>query len=681
MPSATYESSIDLGLGSTPRIDESFNPELYQELLDLHSALEKIADLTPGTGATAPPVTYNFATVAIMVAATNLSVGDFCTVDAYTGANNSGVLFFEVVAAATGTDDGGRFIDLNTHQARANFSIGFYTVEQWGADGDGATAAQDVPIQAAIDYVESVGGGLLRALGASYLIDNTIVINDHYVEFLGQGLGIGPHNVGSLEFVTMLLWNGAVNGTIMQVTAVSGGANQNLRGCGVRSIFFDGNFAGDTADIGLEILSHSYGVFDNLFFTDFLDVGLHTDVVATLGEATDTGQNHFRNISCRFFNTTGTFMKLDGDASGNTSYNLFENIVGQIDDGDGLDFINADNNTFITTRISRAGGGTGNGIIFRAGPTVTQTGRYNNFIHWFAQDNIAEGTDVDTFPSHDNNMLLADIGNAAQAPVLGTGATVWESTMQGVQLDSRLVSVGIGDSHANAITAQGLITSESALIYNTSSNHIRLANGTETWGVNIDAAQGDFRLVRVAGTGNIQVPAGITVDGRDISVDGTKLDTVETNAKDDQSAAEVSFSATGTISSTDVQAAIAELDTEKLALAGGTMTGTLIGSNSSDQYRVKAGTDEWGINISSSNLRVNRIGGAGKISLQQVVDTTESYQVDGTQVVKNRSTGWTSPTGTQTRTGFATATVTTEVLAQHVHALIDDLIVHGMIGT
>ena len=38
-------------------------------------------------------------------------------------------------------------------------------------------------------------------------------------------------------------------------------------------------------------------------------------------------------------------------------------------------------------------------------------------------------------------------------------------------------------------------------------------------------------------TGNITVSG--TVDGRDVSVDGTKLDTIETNAKDDQTAAEI----------------------------------------------------------------------------------------------------------------------------------------------
>ena len=50
---------------------------------------------------------------------------------------------------------------------------------------------------------------------------------------------------------------------------------------------------------------------------------------------------------------------------------------------------------------------------------------------------------------------------------------------------------------------------------------------------------------------------------------------VEDNAAADQTAAEVTSTATGTISATDVQSAIAELESEKLGLVGGTLTGVL----------------------------------------------------------------------------------------------------------
>lgn len=52
----------------------------------------------------------------------------------------------------------------------------------------------------------------------------------------------------------------------------------------------------------------------------------------------------------------------------------------------------------------------------------------------------------------------------------------------------------------------------------------------------------------------------------------------------------------------------------------------------------------------------------------------------GVSVLNARRTGWTAPTGTATRTTFATSTVTTAQLAERVKALIDDLITHGLIG-
>lgn len=68
--------------------------------------------------------------------------------------------------------------------------------------------------------------------------------------------------------------------------------------------------------------------------------------------------------------------------------------------------------------------------------------------------------------------------------------------------------------------------------------------------------------------GNDIITGSGTVDGRDVSADGTKLDTIETNAKDDQLASEVPFSPAGNISSSNVQAAVEELDAEKQPLDG-----------------------------------------------------------------------------------------------------------------
>lgn len=55
-------------------------------------------------------------------------------------------------------------------------------------------------------------------------------------------------------------------------------------------------------------------------------------------------------------------------------------------------------------------------------------------------------------------------------------------------------------------------------------------------------------------------------------------------------------------------------------------------------------------------------------------------QINGTQVVGARITGWAAATGTAARTTFDTASVTLPDLAERVKALIDDLSAHGLIG-
>jgi hypothetical protein len=80
-----------------------------------------------------------FETVAAMVASTSLSVGDHVRTLGYTAIGDGGGNEYDIVAAATGTDDGGSYIDLATHQAKGLFPGGVYNVKQWGAVGDGVT--------------------------------------------------------------------------------------------------------------------------------------------------------------------------------------------------------------------------------------------------------------------------------------------------------------------------------------------------------------------------------------------------------------------------------------------------------------------------------------------------------------------------------------------------------------
>lgn len=89
---------------------------------------------------------------------------------------------------------------------------------------------------------------------------------------------------------------------------------------------------------------------------------------------------------------------------------------------------------------------------------------------------------------------------------------------------------------------------------------------------------------------------------------------------------------------------------------------------------------EWGINVQAStgDLRLTRTVGSG------IVQVNGGLGVGGTKVIGTRKTGWSTATGTPTRTSFDTATVTLAQLAERVKALIDDLhgtAGHGLIGT
>lgn len=84
------------------------------------------------------------------------------------------------------------------------------------------------------------------------------------------------------------------------------------------------------------------------------------------------------------------------------------------------------------------------------------------------------------------------------------------------------------------------------------------------------------------------------------------------------------------------------------------------------------------------NILINNTTGTERLSVTgniQLTEATDSYKVGTNNVVGSRKTGWAAPTGTATRTTFATSSVTTEQLAERVKALIDDLTSHGLIGT
>lgn len=124
-----------------------------------------------------------FATIAAMTAASPVAldgvvvvpaVGMIMAVQDYATGSNSGVLLGEVVAAATGTPDGGSFIDLdNGLQWKQIFNSGQISVKAFGATGDGTTD-DTAAVNATGDYCDTVNNAIVYWPTSRYLITDTI---------------------------------------------------------------------------------------------------------------------------------------------------------------------------------------------------------------------------------------------------------------------------------------------------------------------------------------------------------------------------------------------------------------------------------------------------------------------------------------------------------------------------
>jgi hypothetical protein len=140
-------------------------------------------------------------------------------------------------------------------------------------------------------------------------------------------------------------------------------------------------------------------------------------------------------------------------------------------------------------------------------------------------------------------------------------------------------------------------------------------------------------------------------------------------------------------------------------VAGGSDIGIQVDANASDTFIFNPSMSSVGTGIVNNGLRTRVIGGrldvvtplsgsnrpemvavgmpdggGGRFSRTAIGNgsAVDVFGMNGVTPVVKRS-GWTAATGTPTRTTFVTSTVTTAQLAEHVKALIDDLLALGVI--
>ncbi|RUM44665.1 MAG: hypothetical protein DSY80_04155, partial [Desulfocapsa sp.] len=119
--------------------------------------------------------------------------------------------------------------------------------------------------------------------------------------------------------------------------------------------------------------------------------------------------------------------------------------------------------------------------------------------------------------------------------------------------------------------------------------------------------------------------------------DKVKLDTVEANAKDDQNASEVPFTPSGSVSATDVQGAIEELDNDiqgigtNLGYTGAVTQGTVTSDMGSDAIIPLAGPVNAGLFSASEKAKLNSVvvNYMGVYQTKAALDTAHPTGNDG----------------------------------------------------
>jgi hypothetical protein len=198
-----------------------------------------------------------------MVDSPYLKEGDIVHTAGYLSPGGGGGNDYEIVAAGTGTDDGGSFIDLagGELQAKGLFPDRKVNIRQFGAApviADNATA-----IQNSIDYVVSSGIKRLRVPAGAYTILTTLNIKTTGIMLEGDGHG-------SLQSTTpgqasTIVWGGVATTMIRY----GDGGTTTVFACVVKDLALDGN---DAALHGFLLDDKCANfLFDNVLVFDVFD--------------------------------------------------------------------------------------------------------------------------------------------------------------------------------------------------------------------------------------------------------------------------------------------------------------------------------------------------------------------------------------------------------------------------
>lgn len=377
--------------------------------------------------------------VAVNIPDTKMFIGDAAgkTVDLFAGAM-SGVLSTEVTA---------RNSQIATSiAALVKSQACFYPIASLidpTTVGDSWSGFQDC-----INRCAAAGGGLCVWPAGRFNISKTLDQHTSGVRIIGAGRGAFHDSVPYVQANTLLIWTGAVGGTMMTVGPFTGSNNQKLTQADVLNVGFkcSPDLVNPGAAYGLIVTSTQHSDFDLYGAESTAALVAFAVVAAPIGEAANCEGN---TCSLRFrqINLAGTALQIGGSTAGNTCFCEFPVVYGYMNKGLGIDFQNCDNNVVRRAWIDRVQGGTGTTIVFRSdGKVLGGCARVNTILDLSGSIHsgavYAEGLEVTnaTIASYGNRVERFDSSNAAPNFVVGTGASMfWTYNMSPIGLRDSVV--------------------------------------------------------------------------------------------------------------------------------------------------------------------------------------------------------------------------------------------------
>ena len=376
-------------------------------------------------------------------------------------------------------------------------------------------------ITAAIIAATAAGGGRVVLPAGRYPIATPLRISTSLVSLVSEAGDLGTSWDDATfagTFPTTLFWTGPVGAAMLTLSPVpSVTTGKPINGINVLGILFDcqgttSGGAGTAVTGGAAYGAAIYSIHNcriSIGFRDATTCGVLLDTVPL---------NVYNDVQGNEFSIHGTNELSDGDgvvlqatgsggaSNGNVSLNLWRRVFLRVRNGWCLRVITADNNYFDMVATSQVGATAGVGGGVSLGPATGQS-----------QFRYYSGAPVVVNGSVGNNIDSLDTGNGTASPVVTNGGQISWRTSTGVDYNKVFTNqtlLTVAEWEVNIFRATGKLDQNcSVVVVNDNDDQMQLwrADASIGWGIAIDSATNDFRIVRLAGNGGLNLGNGAPV--------------------------------------------------------------------------------------------------------------------------------------------------------------------------